>query len=87
MVTTWDFANNQMLFSATGTGGIVSDSIAADLSGITQINSFQIRRTNANAGDFMAFDSVTISTVPEPSSAALLAGLAAFGFLAMRRRG
>jgi hypothetical protein len=86
MVTTWDFANNQILFSTSGTGGIVSDSIAADLSGITQINSFQIRRINANAGDFMAFDTVTISTVPEPSAAALLAGVSALGFMALRRR-
>lgn len=38
------------------------------------------------AGDFLRIDSLTLTSIPEPSSFALLAGMFAFGSLMLRRR-
>jgi hypothetical protein len=74
MVATWDFANNQMLFSATGPGGPYSGSVAvADLaSEVGTINQFDLNFSNSMAGSFLALDQVTIETTPIPEAPSVL---------------
>jgi hypothetical protein len=88
MVATWDFANNQMLFSATGPGGPWSGSTAvANLaSEVGTLNQFDLNFSNSNAGTFLALDRVTIETTPIPEPAAsLLLGFALTGVMLGRR--
>lgn len=95
---TWDFLNNTMSYTVAGDGvgytgsgsSAFSDTqtIAADLSAITDIRSMRVRGGTVGVGEFIDLDTVTIQTtvVPEPSTAGLMAGLLAFGSMALRRR-
>lgn len=91
---TWDFVNNTMSTVATGSGELaaggtgtisLSNSVAQDLSGVTNLAAFRTR-AQGTGGSFMQLDTVTISAVPEPSTFALLAGFATLGLVMVRRR-
>jgi hypothetical protein len=75
VTTTWDFANNEISYSVTGSA-TASETISADLSSITSVNWFRPRGGDMANGTVLDLDAVTISTspVPEPSVAGLLAG-------------
>lgn len=95
---TWDFANNTLSYTVSGDGvgytgtgtSAFSDSqtIAADLSGITNIQNWRVRGNTVGAGEYIDLDAVTLSTtvIPEPSVLALMGGLAAICCVALRRR-
>jgi len=83
---TWDFANNLMSYDVTGSA-TDSQSIAADLSGITSINNFRPRGGTMQAdGTYLDLDTITIETViPEPATLGLVAAFGG-GILFIRRR-
>ena len=73
---TWDFANNEMSYAVSGVGVPVdsapasfsdSGSLAADLSGITDIRSLRVQ-TTPPAGSYLEMDNFKISyePIPEP---------------------
>ena len=85
VAVTWDFANSLMSYNVTGSA-TDSQSIAADLSAITSIDSFRVRGNTMQAdGTYLDLDTVTIQTIPEPSSLMLL-GLAFLAGIPMFRR-
>jgi hypothetical protein len=96
LVATWNFWNvgtgtEDMSLAWSGALGSGSGSIAAaPLADVLSINSLQVRLTdNGTKGNtFINLDTVTIETVavPEPSTFALLAGIAGLGLVLYRRR-
>ena len=77
---TWDFANNTLSYTVSGDGvgytgegsSAFSDtqSVEADLSGITNIKSMRVRGGTVGAGEYIDLDTVTIETfanAPEPT--------------------
>jgi hypothetical protein len=69
---TWDFANNTLSYTVNGDGvgytgsgsSAFSDSrtVAADLSGITNIKSMRVRGNKVDAGEYIDLDAVRIET-------------------------
>jgi hypothetical protein len=69
---TWDFANNTLTYTVSGDGvGYTGDrssafsdtqTVAADLSGITNVKSMRVRGNTVGAGEYIDLDSVTIAT-------------------------
>lgn len=63
-------------------------------SGLTSITGFQMKTTNGGgswdsgdvSGNWVTVDNISLSTVPEPSTYAVLIGLASFLFVAIRKR-
>ena len=92
---TWDLANNTLSYTVSGDGvGYTGDgssafsdtqTVAADLSGITNVKQMRVRGYTVGAGEYIDLDSVTIAD-PEPSAAGLLGGLMALTCVALRRR-
>ena len=82
VAVTWDFANSLMSYNVTGSA-TDSQSIAANLSAITSIDSFRVR--GQASPTYLDLDTVTIQTIPEPSSLMLL-GLAFLAGIPMFRR-
>lgn len=84
---TWDFENNLMSYSVSGTA-TKSDFSAADLSTLTSITNFRPRGGSmGDNGTYLDLNTVTIETIaiiPEPSSLMLL-GLASLAGLMFRR--
>ncbi len=80
---TWDLANNSLSYTLSGdgvgyTGGGSSafsdtQTVAGDLSGITNIQSFRVRGNTVGAGEYIDLNSVTLEVVPEPGTLGLLA--------------
>jgi hypothetical protein len=77
---TWDLANNTLSYTVSGDGvgytgegsSAFSDTktVAADLSGITNIKSMRVRGNVVAAGEYIDLDTVTIETfanAPEPT--------------------
>lgn len=62
-----------------------ADAVFNGSSGISAFSTIGFRTANLDGGDVIRVDNLTISTVPEPASAAL-AALALLGVLATRRR-
>ncbi len=88
IVATWDFVNNTMTLDMGG-GNVSTITPAANMAAsIGTITGFQMRSQSFVAGDYLDMDSFTIETtaVPEPSTFALLAGLATLGLVMYRRR-
>ena len=82
---TWDFANSLMSYSVSGTA-TKFDSSAADLSTLTSITNFRPRGgAMGTNGTYLDLNTVTIQTIPEPSSLMLL-GLAFLAGIPMFRR-
>jgi hypothetical protein len=94
---TWDIANGSLSYTLSGDGvGYTGEGSSAfsdtqtvagiDLSGITNIKSIRVRGGTVGAGEYIDLDSVTLTTVPEPATFALLAGFATLGLVMVRRR-
>lgn len=76
VVATWDFANNTLSYTVTGDGeGYTgkgssafseTKSMAADLSGITNIKSMRVRGGEVSTGEYIDLDSVTIESTAAP---------------------
>lgn len=77
---TWDFANNTLSYTVSGDGvgytgegsSAFSDTktVAADLSGITNVKQMRVRGNVVAAGEYIDLDTVTIETfanAPEPT--------------------
>jgi hypothetical protein len=88
IVATWDFANNTMTLDMGGLNVSTITPAANMAASIGTITGFQMRSQSFVAGDYLDMDSFTIETtaVPEPSTFALLAGLATLGLVMYRRR-
>ena len=85
VAVTWDFENNLMSYNVTGSA-TAFESVTADLSGITSIDTFRVRGTTvADNLTYLDLNTVTIQTIPEPSSLMLL-GLAFLAGIPMFRR-
>jgi hypothetical protein len=94
---TWDIANGSLSYTLSGDGvGYTGEGSSAfsdtqtvagiDLSGITNIKSLRVRGGTVAAGEYIDLNSVTLTTVPEPATFALLAGFATLGLVMVRRR-
>ena len=71
------------------TDGITYNALIANGTGFTSIGEFLLGiegTTTWNSASQTAIDSITLTVVPEPSTYALLGGLCALSFAAMRRR-
>jgi hypothetical protein len=88
IVATWDFVNNTMTLDMGGLNVSTITPAANMAASIGTITGFQMRSQSFVAGDYLDMDSFTIETtaVPEPSTFALLAGLATLGLVMYRRR-
>lgn len=88
IVATWDFAVGSMSFEVSGAGTQTESLTGLSDSTLTQITGFRPRGGNMAQGTFLDLDTVTIETVavPEPSTFALLAGIAGLGLVLYRRR-
>jgi len=95
--STWDIANGSVSFTLSGDGvGYTGTGSSAfsdtqtvtgiNLSAITSINSMRIKGGTVGAGEYIDLDTVTLSTVPEPSTAGLIAGALALASVMLRRR-
>lgn len=62
-----------------------ADAVFSDNSGMSSFSTIGFRSVNLDAGDAVLVDNLSISTVPEPATAAL-AGLALFGVAVASRR-
>ncbi|MBG7611625.1 hypothetical protein IU405_05115, partial [Polaribacter sp. BAL334] len=68
VAVTWDFENNEMRYTVTGSA-TDSQSISADLSGITSITDFRPRGgAMAANGTYLDFATITIETVAGPTT-------------------
>lgn len=94
---TWDIANGSLSYTLSGDGvgytGVGSSAFSdtqtvagIDLSGITNIRSMRVRGNTVAAGEYIDLNSVTVTTVPEPSTAGLIAGALALTSVMLRRR-
>jgi hypothetical protein len=76
VVAIWDFANNTLSYTVSGDGegytgkgsSAFSEtrSMAADLSGISNVKSMRVRGGKVGAGEYIDLDSVTIETTAAP---------------------
>lgn len=81
-------ANTSSLLYSTNNGVSFTSITSAVSYGAREANYFRFR-SSANwsgATDGLLIDSITITSIPEPSSAAMLAGGLVLGMVAMRRR-
>ena len=76
VVAIWDFANNTLSYTVSGDGeGYTgkgssafseTQSMAGDLSGISNVKSMRVRGGKVGAGEYIDLDSVTIETTAAP---------------------
>ena len=94
---TWDIANGSLSYTLSGDGAgytgagssAFSDSqtiTGLTLTGITNIQQMRVRGGTVAAGEYIDLNSVTVTTVPEPSTAGLIAGALALTSVMLRRR-